>query len=63
MSDWHEEIQRNARAALKAMEEQQRQFSAEMHADCVPSGGYNVNQHTHEGETGMWLFPSEVQPD
>lgn len=53
---------------LRAKAEQLEADAAELlrntpnvgHDDCVPSSGYNVDQHTHEGQTGMWLFPSEA---
>lgn len=34
------------------------------HSQCVadPDGRYSTIAHTHEGETGWWLFPSEVPP-
>lgn len=30
------------------------------HSGCVPAGIHTVDAHTHEGQTGYWLFRSEA---
>jgi hypothetical protein len=58
----NEDIQREAREARERMLAEQSEHTAAWHADCVsdPDGRFSTVAHTHEGETGWWLFPSEV---
>lgn len=30
------------------------------HSECVAAGEGNARGHTHEGETGWWIWPDEV---
>jgi len=30
------------------------------HSECVEATEFNARAHTHEGQTGFWLWPDEV---
>jgi hypothetical protein len=33
------------------------------HSECVSAGLGNARSHTHEGQSGAWLFPDDLKPD